>query len=212
MTVFAYLRVSKTDMTTENQKLEIKNNGFHVDEYFSEDGVSGTKSADSRPEFSKMLSKMERGDILVVTKVDRLGRNAADVLTTVNKLKDMGIGVKIIQFGGVDAASPAGKMMMTMLAAFAEMERDTLIERTKAGIERTKAQGTKLGAPLTIKPDLLKSMIARKNEGASLDKLVAEFGIPRNTIARNLRKWGGNVEGYVAEWNARESQYALKAA
>lgn len=212
MTIFAYLRVSKTDMTAENQRHEIKKNGFAIDEYFSDDGVSGDKSSTDRPSFSKMESKMVEGDSLVVTKVDRLGRRADDVLATVGRLKRMGVMVKVIQFGGVDMCSTAGKMLLAVLAAGAEMERDTLIERTIAGLARTKSQGTKLGAPLTIKPEVLEEMCLRKSQGETLDVLSAKFDIPRMTISRNVKKWGKDIEGYRGEFTAKESQYKAKKA
>jgi DNA invertase Pin-like site-specific DNA recombinase len=212
MTIYAYLRVSKVDMTAENQRHEIQRNGFAIDEYFYEEGVSGSKDSMERPAFSKMIAKMQQGDSLVVTKVDRLGRKAADVLTTVNRLKSLGVMVKVIQFGGMDVCSPAGKMMLAMLAACAEMERDTLIERTNAGIARTKAQGTKFGAPLTIKPEILKEMCEKKEQGMTYDQLTEQYEIPRMTIARNVKKWAGKLEEYSNEYFGKQSQIEMKKA
>jgi putative DNA-invertase from lambdoid prophage Rac len=211
MAHYGYLRVSTSEQTTENQKLEIVKAGFSVDAFFSDDGVSGTKEAMDRPAFKALLEKAVAGDFIVVTKVDRIGRNTYDVHATIKKLAVLGIGVKIIQFGGMDITCPAGKLMMAMLAACAEMERDTLVERTKAGLARTKAQGTKLGAPLTIEPSVLKELIEKK-PSSTLDALSAEYGIPRSTIARNLSQWKDRFDEYSSEWDAQQSQYAAKAA
>lgn len=211
MAHYGYIRVSTSDQTTENQKLEILRAGFNIEAFFSDDGVSGTKSALERPAFVNMIAQMQDGDALVITKVDRLGRNAADILTTVSKLKERNISVKIIQFGGLDITSTAGKLVFQMLSAVAEMERDTLVERTKAGLERTKAQGTKLGAPLTIEPTTLENLCNEKDAGCTLDQLQEKYGLPRNTIHRNITKWKGNMEAYRQEWETRQTQYSKAA-
>lgn len=83
--------------------------------------------------FSKLLDKLEAADVLVVTKLDRLGRNAMDVRATVESLAGAGVRVHCLALGGVDLTSPAGKMTMGVIAAVAEFERDLLIERTQNG-------------------------------------------------------------------------------
>lgn len=214
MTTYAYIRVSTEGkgQTTDNQRKLIVDAGFQVDEFISEEGVSGSKKAFERPAFADMLSRTGEGDTVLVTAIDRLGRSASDVLNVVEELKARGIRVKVTQFDGIDLTSATGKLMLTMLAAVAEMERNLLIERTNAGIARTRVQGTKFGAPLTIKPHDLAQMLSMKAKGASLDKLSETFGVPRNTIHRNLKKWEGKLEQYHEEWIAREQQYAAKAA
>ena len=92
-----------------------------------------------------MIDRLEDGDVLVVTKLDRLGRNAMDVRATVEKLQAEGIRVHCLGLGGVNLASAAGKMTMSVINAVAEFERDLLIERTQAGLRRVKAKGRKLG-------------------------------------------------------------------
>ena len=209
MTRYAYTRVSTTGQTTENQHKVILDGGFVVDRFFSEDGVSGSIKATERPVFKEMLSHMVSGDTLIITMVDRLGRLASDILNVVELLQSMGVHVRVLQFDGMDITSSMGKMVLTCMAAMAELERNILIERVHAGLERTKANGTKLGPPLTITPTVLQSLIGRKAAGATLDSLATDFGIPRNTIARNITKWKDNVAEYAAEWMAREGQYAM---
>jgi DNA invertase Pin-like site-specific DNA recombinase len=214
MTTFAYIRVSTTthDQTTENQRKLIADAGFTVDEYISEDGISGSIKACERTAFKYMMSRAKAGDTVIVTAVDRLGRNAIDVLSVVEDFKKLGIRLRVMQFDGTDLTSSTGKMLVTMMAAMAEMEKNLLIERTKAGLDRTKAQGTKLGAPLTIAPAMLKELMEKKAEGLSYEKLQALYNIPRNTIHRNLKSWEGKMEEYEQEWNVRQEQYNRKAA
>ncbi|CAG0905401.1 unnamed protein product, partial [Cyprideis torosa] len=92
-----------------------------------------------RKEFSRLLDKMERGDVLIVTKLDRLGRDAIDVSQAVAKLEKSGIKVHCLALGGVDLTSSAGKMTMGVINAMAQFERDLLIERTQAVLTGTYA-------------------------------------------------------------------------
>lgn len=101
-----------------------------------------------REGFSKLLDRMEKGDVLIVTKLDRLGRDAIDVSTTVAKLEEIGIRVHCQALGGVDLTSSAGKMTMNVINAVAQFERDLLIERTQSGLARAKAEGKPLGQPI----------------------------------------------------------------
>ena len=91
-----------------------------------------------------MVDRLEAGDVLVVSKLDRLGRNAMDVRSTVERLAKDGVRVHCLALGGVDLTSAAGKMTMGVIAAVAEFERDLLIERTQAGLTRVKAAGKAL--------------------------------------------------------------------
>jgi DNA invertase Pin-like site-specific DNA recombinase len=214
MAAYGYIRVSTEGkgQTTDNQRKLIVDAGFQVDEFFSEDGVSGSTKATERPAFSAMMSKAVEGDSIIVTMVDRLGRSASDILNVVEALKARGIRLRVLQFDGMDITSGMGKMVLTCMAAMAELEKNILVERTLAGLERTKAQGTKLGPPLTIAPAILRAMIRDREDGMTLDELQAKYNVPRNTIHRNLKKWAGKVGEYEQEWAVREAQYKLKAA
>ncbi len=116
---------------------EIKAAGFdvHARRVVSET-VSGSVATKEREGFTRLLDRMEEGDILVVTKMDRLGRNAMDVRTTVETLAEMGVKVHCLALGGVDLTSSTGRMTMSVINAVAEFERDLLIERTHAGLIR----------------------------------------------------------------------------
>lgn len=212
MTTYAYIRVSTTGQTTENQRKVITDNGFAVDKFYSEDGVSGSMKAAERPVFAEMLSAMVAGDSLIVTMIDRLGRSASDILNVVEMFKMMGVRIRVLQFDGMDITSPMGKMVLTCMSAMAELERNILIERVNAGLERTKSQGTVLGPPLTITPAVMAELVTKKAAKVTLDALALQYGIPRNTIARNIAKWKDYLDDYKVEWTTRETQYAAKAA
>jgi len=214
MATYGYLRVSTEGkgQTTDNQRKLIQDAGYAVTEFFSEDGVSGSIKATERPAFSAMLSKMQKGDTLVITMVDRLGRTASDILNVVEMFKAMGVRVCVLQFEGMDITGSMGKMVLTCMAAMAELERNILIERTKAGMERTKAQGTKIGRPLAIHPKLLAEMCAKKAQGMTFDDLTEQYKLPRMTIARNISKWKDCLDEYSQEWESRKEQYERKAA
>lgn len=182
---FAYCRVSTADQTTDNQVHEIEAAGFKVDgKRVVAETVSGSVAASERKGFARLLDKLEDGDVLVVTKLDRLGRNAMDVRATVESLAANGVRVHCLALGGVDLTSAAGKMTMGVLNAVAEFERDLLIERTQAGLTRAKAEGRALGRPSALSPEDQRAIRRRRSEGASLGVLAKEYGVSRAAIQR----------------------------
>lgn len=142
-TVIAYVRVSTDDQTTENQKQAIEGR-YKVSKWFREEGISGAIPAAQRPALAQLLAYVREGDTVVVTAIDRLGRNTIDVLTTVETLKAKGVALVSMR-EGFDLSTPAGRLMLTMLAAVAELERENIKTRQMAGIERARAEGKRLG-------------------------------------------------------------------
>jgi putative DNA-invertase from lambdoid prophage Rac len=182
---FAYLRVSTTDQTTDNQLKEITASGFVVQPRRTvEETISGSVAARERPGFSRLMEKLEEGDVLVVTKLDRLGRNAMDVRATVEALEEMGVKVHCLALGGMDLTSAAGKMTMGVIAAVAEFERDLLIERTHAGLARAKAEGKHMGRPSTFTPEQAREVHDKLKAGATIAGLAREYKTTRQTIMR----------------------------
>ncbi len=182
--VFAYCRVSTSDQTSDNQVREIEAAGFKVEhKRIVKETISGSHAAMERPEFAKLVDRLESGDVLIVTKLDRLGRNAMDVRATVERLASEGVRVHCLALGGVDLTSPAGKMTMGVIAAVAEFERDLLVERTQSGLARAKAQGKQLGRPMVLTEDQIEDVRA-KLPGSSLGALASEFGVSRSAIQR----------------------------
>lgn len=183
--VFAYCRVSTADQTTDNQVQEIQTAGFGIEPHrVITETVSGSTAAMQRKEFARLVDRLEGGDVLVVTKLDRLGRNAIDVRSTVDALASNGVKVHCLALGGVDLTSAAGRMTMGVIAAVAEFERDLLIERTQSGLVRAKANGTRLGRKPSLSPDQMAEVLRRRQEGISLGKLAKEFGVSRSAIQR----------------------------
>lgn len=188
---FAYCRVSTTDQTTDNQVREIEAAGFKVDpKRIVTETVSGSVAAMERKGFAKLVDRLEAGDILIVTKLDRLGRNAMDVRATVDNLAGEGVKVHCLALGGVDLTSPAGKMTMGVIAAVAEFERDLLVERTQAGLSRAKAEGKTLGRPSALTVDQQAAVRLKRSQGLSLGALATEYGVSRAAIQR-VQKAGG---------------------
>jgi len=184
-TVFAYARVSTVDQSTENQLQEIRSAGFVIESKRAiTEKISGSVVAAQRPAFSKLLDRMEEGDILAVTKLDRLGRNAMDVRATVERLAGMGVKVHCLALGGVDITSAAGKMTMGVISACAEFERDLLLERTKSGIARAKAEGKHLGRPSALTVKQQTEVISSLGRGESVSALARRYGTTRQTIMR----------------------------
>jgi len=122
--------------------------------------------------------------VLVVTKLDRLGRNAMDVAMTVAKLAEMGVRVHCLALGGVDLTSSTGKLTMNVINAVAEFERDQLVERTQAGLARAKAQGKTLGRPSSLTPESRAEIQRRLTDGASVSALARAYKTSRQSILR----------------------------
>ena len=182
---FAYTRVSTTEQTPKNQIQEIETAGFKVEPHrVIEETVSGSVAIARRKGFSRLLEKMERGDVLIVTKLDRLGRDAIDVSTTVARLEEVGIRIHCLALGGVDLTSSAGKLTMGVINAVAQFERDLLIERTQSGLARAKAQGKSLGRPAALTIDQQALVRARIAAGETVSAIARDMGTSRQTIMR----------------------------
>ena len=182
---FAYARVSTFDQTPENQIREIEAAGFGVEPHrIVAETISGSMAIALREGFSKLLDRMEKGDVLIVTKLDRLGRDAIDVSTTVAKLEDIGIRVHCLALGGVDLTSSAGKMTMNVINAVAQFERDLLIERTQSGLARAKAEGKMLGRPAALSADQQAEVKENIKNGEAISAIARQFKTSRQTIMR----------------------------
>jgi putative DNA-invertase from lambdoid prophage Rac len=182
---FAYLRVSTAGQTTDNQPGEIKAAGFKVDaKRVVSEVVSGSSAIEQRPGFMRLMDRLESDDVLVVTRLDRLGRNAIDVTLTVAKLEALGVRVHCLALGGVDLTSSAGKMTMAVITAVAEFERDLIIERTQAGLARAVAGGAVLGRKPRLTPDQKAAARAQLAAGASISAVARSLNVSRLTVMR----------------------------
>lgn len=185
-TTFAYLRVSRTDLHPENQRLELENSGHQVT-YWFEEFVSGSVPAFKRPVFNEMVGKMREGETLLVSRLDRLGRDCVDVVSTVRELQSRGIKVVVLQLGNLDITSSVGTMMMTVLSCVAEMERSLLIERTQSGLARARAEGKVMGRPVKVDAKVKKEVLQKLSEGTSISQTARDLQLARNTVLKVMR-------------------------
>jgi len=189
MAVFAYLRVSTIDQTTEQQLTQIVNAGYKVarDRVYKEQGISGKVPALQRPKFKELEGRLNSGDILVVVKLDRLGRNTLDVITTIQKLIDRGVAIVVLGLGTLDG-SPQSNLTMTMLIAISTFERELISERTKSKLAQLKLEGRKLGRPVKHSDETLKSKATDLfSQGKSWRKVAGELGVALSTLQRMMQ-------------------------
>ncbi|MGF1698209.1 recombinase family protein [Vibrio lamellibrachiae] len=187
MRTFAYCRVSTTEQTTENQILAISNAGYAIQKNrVISETISGSVQAKERPQFARLLDRLEQGDSLVVLKLDRLGRDAIDVQQTVQQLGDMGVKLVCLDLPVNDLSSSEGRLMLQMFGAFAEFERNRIRERTAQGIERAKAEGKQLGRPPAIETN--KKVQAAKAEGMGQSEAARALNIGLSTVKRHWKQ------------------------
>ena len=178
--MIGYTRVSTTDQNTQGHKASIEA-GYHVARWFEDEATNGTTRAMDRPGFAALFEYVREGDTVVVPAIDRLGRNTIDVLSTVEALQSKGVTV-ISQREGFDLSTPMGKMMLTMLAGVAELERESIRERQRAGLEKAKAEGRALGRPR--KADGAEVAAWRRQHGASIRQTAKHFGLGVSSVKR----------------------------
>jgi putative DNA-invertase from lambdoid prophage Rac len=183
--VFAYTRVSTIEQETANQLLEIKSAGYVVDPHrYIEERISGSVEAFKRPCFLQLTQKLEQGDTLVVTKLDRLGRDSIDVQKTVHWFAQHGIRLIVLQLGNLDLTSSSGALMIKVLSAVADFERQLIIERVQAGLARAKAENKKLGRPSKTSVNDKQQIISKLAQGATVSQLAKDFGISRASVIK----------------------------
>ena len=181
--VFAYARVSTVEQVTENQREQISRAGYSIrPKFFIGEQSSGSVPAAQRPGFQRLLERMDEGDTLVVTKLDRIGRDSIDVQQTVERFQREGIRLVVLQLGNLDLTSSAGALMVKMLAAVADFERDLIIERTQAGQARARAAGTHMGRPPKTTPNQQRAIRAALTAGATVSSMAASYQVSRATI------------------------------
>lgn len=189
--IIGYARVSTSQQNLDSQIETLKAAGC---EKIYCDEMSGTKR--DRPELNKLLQEIVRnGDTIVVTKIDRLARSIIDLNKIVQEARDKRVTIHFLKenmkFDACNENSSLQILLFNMLAAFAQFERDLIVERTSEGRELAKRQGKHLGRPPRNKKDIdraLKLYDIRKSSGYSVNDIVKLTGIPRSTIYHELRK------------------------
>ena len=187
--IYGYARVSTKGQdrygnSLQDQEMKLKQAGCEV---IYHDSFTGTKM--ERPEFSKLLALLGAGDTLVVTKLDRFARTAADGAKTVQALVERGVEVNVLNMGRADN-SPMGKLMVTIMFAFAEFERDMIVERTSTGkaVARANDPDWREGRKAKEVPDFQKFLEKQKDGQMTVTQCCRELGISRTTWYERLRE------------------------
>lgn len=179
LAIIGYARVSTADQTPHLQLDALQQAG--AARIFTDHGVSGSTA--SRPQLDAALDHLREGDVLTVWKLDRLGRNTQHVLAIVEELTKRGIGFRSLT-EGLHTDGPMGNAMLTIMAAFAQLERDTMIERTRAGLAAAAANGRKGGRPRKVDDaDAAKARNLRAKGIAATD-IAKMLGVSRATVYR----------------------------
>lgn len=180
-----YARVSTTGQSLEVQLEALKLEG--CDEIFQE--KESGKVADMREQLQAALKFARKGDMLVVTKLDRLARSVSDLWSIVNQLEAKFVALKVIDQPLIDTSKPEGKVVITLFGYVAETERSLILERTAEGRLKAKAKGVRFGAKPKLTDEALKAAIAEYNLGKlSANDVAKKHGISRSSLYRLMSK------------------------
>src|SRR6266487_547506 len=195
-----YLRVSTQDQTTSNQEHELRQAaeraGWQGAKVYKDHGISGAKGRNGRPAFDALCrdATKRQFDVVMTWNVDRLGRSLKDLVAFLSELHALGIDLFLHQ-QGLDTTTPAGKAMFQMLGVFAEFERSIIQERVRAGLQRAKREGKRLGRP-PIADKLAERIRAALAGGMSVRKTAAKSEVKPSTVQRIARPLAfGLLEG-----------------
>jgi DNA invertase Pin-like site-specific DNA recombinase len=182
---YIYARVSTDHQTTDNQVVQLSS------QYPSATVVAEVASgAKERPALRQLVSDLTAGDRLIVYAIDRLGRSAVDTITLIEALFRKGVVVVSSREGILDPSTPMGAFFLNVMSAFAQMERDILRERVRAGLERAKRDGKKLGRAYTY-PDEMRARIRDlRASGASLLDIAKQTGVSKSQAHEILKQIG----------------------
>lgn len=186
-----YTRVSTGHQDTTNQ-LDVlrdvaKLKGLTIVQEFVDDGVSGTHGRDKRKGFDNLLKGATRKDfdIILVWSVDRLGRNIQDLISFLNEIQSVECDLYLHQ-NGIDTSTPSGRLMFGMLSLFADFERSIISERTRAGIERARKQGKKIGRPSNMNDGLVESIKYMRSQGLGIRRIATDLKVGVSSVYKVL--------------------------
>jgi len=179
MRLFGYARVSTSQQSLDIQLSRLKEAGVKENRIFS-DKASGAKS--DREGLNTLKVKVEHGDVILVTKLDRLGRDTADMVNLIKEFNAMGVYVRFID-DGISTEGTMGEMVVTILSAVANAERKRILERTNEGRLEAKAKGIKFGRKRTINREKV-NILYKQGSGATT--IAKELGIARSTVYKVL--------------------------
>jgi DNA invertase Pin-like site-specific DNA recombinase len=179
MTVYGYARVS-----TDGQRLASQDAQLHAAgcaKVYAEK-ISGARS--NRPELAKVLKRLDTGDVLIVTRLDRLARSTRDLLNILDDIAKRGAGFKSLHDAWADTTCAHGRLMVTVLAGLAEFERELILARTSDGRARAKARGVRFGRPAALTPHQRAEALQRLANGEVQADLARSYGVSQATISR----------------------------
>ena len=179
-----YARVSSIDQKLEVQKSKLINAGCEI---IYEEKISG--AVKNRPELLKLLNELSEGDTVVIFKLDRLARSARHFLEIVELLEVKNCNLKSLSEPWLDTTSSMGKMITTIVASFAEFERDLIKERTALGIAEAKRKGTKFGRPPKLSNEQKELALELKEQGKTWKAIASILRVDQSTLYRNLKTY-----------------------
>ena len=191
--IYGYARVSTTGQKEHGNSLDDqvqKLTAAGAEKVFSDAFTGKTMN---RPEFNKLMQELQAGDTLICTKLDRFARTAAEGFQMVQELMNKGITVDILNMGKADN-TPMGKLMVTMLLAFAEFEREQIVDRTQSGRKIAMQNGVVMGRPNKYSPEKMQLAMELLEGGKSYTQVEKMTGISKSTLIRQKRKEGANRE------------------
>ncbi len=183
-----YARVSTTDQSTESQLLDLRRytreRGWKIFKEYCDNGVSGTK--DSRPALNELMNsaKKRRFDVVLVWRFDRFARSTKHLILALEEFKNLGIDFVSYQ-ENIDTSSPLGSAIFTIISAVAQLERDIIAERVKAGLRRAVGAGQQLGRPRGTALDI-EALHRLRMKGLSLQQVAKKLNTSKTTVSRLL--------------------------
>ena len=179
MRLFGYARVSTSQQSLDIQIRALKDAGVKTNRIFT-DKASG--SSVDRPELDLLRMKVEEGDAILVKKLDRLGRDTADMIQLIKEFDAQGVAIRFID-DGISTDGEMGKMVVTILSAVAQAERRRILERTSEGRDEAKLKGIRFGRRRSIDRN---AVLALHHEGAGATEIARHFSIARSTVYKIL--------------------------
>jgi len=177
--IVGYARVSTDGQTLDAQLASQRAAG--AEKVYSEK-VSGARS--DRAQLAKAIAALSSGDVLLVTRLDRLARSTRDLLNVMANVSERGAGFRSLADPMIDTTSPHGKLILAVLAALAEFERSMILARTSEGRKRAQARGVRFGRPLKLTDFQIKEALARRASGEPLADIGRSYGVSHSTISR----------------------------
>lgn len=184
-TLLGYARVSTGHQSLDQQTDALTAAGVDPARIYS-DKLTGTSTKEQRPGLAALLDYARPGDVIVVKGVDRLGRTAAEVMTTIKTLLDKGIVIRALR-EGVDSSTPTGRMVMGVMASMAELELELQRERVAAAKAARKARGADIGRPKALDAAQVRQAVAMRASGEPVPDIARTLGVSVSTVHRALR-------------------------